>query len=155
MRCLNLLPIKLERSLRCGKGLSGGTWMPRKVHNGSQPCLMLWTSSLSGATRFLTFSMCLLKMAMALPFGQVKSKLIIEQWDEMRRVASSIRHGTVSASLLMRKLATYPRQNQVAHALTEMGKLERTSFLLEYFRDKSLRRRILMVLWRAPCYTRF
>jgi TnpA family transposase len=79
-------------------------------------------------------------------FGQVKSKLIVEQWDEMRRVASSIRHGTVSATLLMRKLAAYPRQNQVARALTEMGKLERTAFLLEYFRDESLRRRVLIGL---------
>ena len=34
-----------------------------------------------------------------LSFGQVKCKLIVEHWDEMRRVASSIRHGTVSASL--------------------------------------------------------
>ena len=33
-----------------------------------------------------------------LAFGQVNRKLISEQWDEMRRVASSIRHGTVSAS---------------------------------------------------------
>ncbi len=79
-------------------------------------------------------------------FEQVHQKLIIEQWDEMRRVASSIRHGTVSASLLMRKLAAYPRQNQVARALTELGKLERTAFLLEYFRDESLRRRILIGL---------
>src|SRR6266566_1813353 len=79
-------------------------------------------------------------------FGQVKSKLIIEQWDEMRRVASSIQHGTVSASLLMRKLAAYPRQNQVAKALTEMGKLERTAYLLEYFRDEALRRRVLIGL---------
>lgn len=47
-------------------------------------------------------------------------------------------------SVLMRKLATYPRQNQVAKALTEFGKLERTAFLLEYFRDESLRRRILI-----------
>ncbi len=77
---------------------------------------------------------------------QVNTKLIGEQWDEMRRVASSIRHGTVSASLLMRKLAAYPRQNQVAKALTEFGKLERTAFLLEYFRDESLRRRILIGL---------
>ena len=79
-------------------------------------------------------------------FERVNTKLIAEQWDEMRRVASSIRHGTVSASLLMRKLAAYPRQNQVARALTELGKLERTSFLLEYFRDESLRRRILIGL---------
>src|SRR6266704_1624082 len=64
----------------------------------------------------------------------------------MQRVASSIRHGTVSASLLMRKLAAYPRQNRVARALTEFGKLERTSFLLEYFRDEALRRRILIGL---------
>ncbi len=82
----------------------------------------------------------------SLLFGQVKSKLIIEQWDEIRRVASSIRHGTVSASLLMRKLAAYPRQNRVARALTEMGKLERTAYLLEYFRDEALRRRVLIGL---------
>ena len=81
----------------------------------------------------------------SLLFGQAKSKLIIEQWDEMRRIASSIRHGTVSASLLMRKLAAYPRQNQVA-ALTEIGKLERTAYLLEYFRDEALRRRVLIGL---------
>ncbi len=79
-------------------------------------------------------------------FDQANKKLIIQQWDEMRRVASSIRHGTVSASLLMRKLAAYPRQNQVARALTELGKLERTAFLLEYFRDAALRRRILIGL---------
>jgi TnpA family transposase len=79
-------------------------------------------------------------------FGQIKSKLIVEQWEEMRRAASSIRHGTVSASLLMRKLAAYPRQNQVARALTELGKLERTSFLLDYFRDEALRRRVLIGL---------
>jgi len=80
-------------------------------------------------------------------FEQVNKKLIVEQWDEMQRVASSIRHGTVSASLLMRKLAAYPRQNQVARALTEFCKLERTSFLLAYFRDAALRRRILNVIY--------
>src|SRR5260370_2319892 len=82
----------------------------------------------------------------SLLFGQVKSKLIIEQWDEMRRVASSIRHGTVSASLLMRKLAAYPRQNQVARARTGVGKLDETAYLLEYFRDEALRRRVLIGL---------
>jgi TnpA family transposase len=87
-------------------------------------------------------------------FDLANKKLIIQQWDEMRRVASSIRHGTVSASLLMRKLAAYPRQNQVARALTELGKLERTAFLLEYFRDESLRRRILIGLNKGKHCTR-
>src|SRR5258708_5436970 len=61
-----------------------------------------------------------------LQFSQVNPKLITEQWHKIRRFPSPLRHGTVSASLLMRKPAAYPRQNQVARALTEMGKLERT-----------------------------
>src|SRR5437588_9393347 len=43
-------------------------------------------------------------------------------------------------------LSAYSRQNQVARALTEMGKLERTAYLLEYFRDEALRRRVLIGL---------
>lgn len=46
----------------------------------------------------------------SLAFDQASKKLILEQWDEMRRVVSSIRHSTVSASLLMRKLAAYPHR---------------------------------------------
>lgn len=76
----------------------------------------------------------------------VRAKYIIEHWEEMQRVASSIRHGSVSASLLMRRLRAYSRQNRLASALTELGKLERTSFLLDYFQDESLRRRILIGL---------
>ena len=43
---------------------------------------------------------------------------------------------------MLRKLGAYPRQNALAIALRELGKLERTSFLLEYIRDVELRRRI-------------
>jgi TnpA family transposase len=76
----------------------------------------------------------------------VRAKYIVEHWEEMQRVASSIRHGSVSASLLMRRLRAYSRQNRLATALTELGKLERTSFLLDYFQDEALRRRILIGL---------
>jgi TnpA family transposase len=113
--------------------LLGFRFAPRISDALSKKLYLLDEVGVSGALRTLAF-------------GQVNRKLIIEQWDEMRRVASSIRHGTVSASLLMRKLAAYPRQNQVARALTELGKLERTAFLLEYFRDAALRRRILIGL---------
>jgi len=82
----------------------------------------------------------------ALIASPVRAKYIIEHWEEMQRVASSIRHGSVSASLLMRRLRAYSRQNRLASALTELGKLERTSFLLDYFQDEALRRRILIGL---------
>jgi TnpA family transposase len=41
--------------------------------------------------------------------GQIES-----QWDELLRLATSIRQGTVTASLVLRKLASYPRQNGLA-----------------------------------------
>jgi len=43
---------------------------------------------------------------------------------------------------MLRKLGAYPRQNALASALRELGKLERTLFLLRYIRDVELRRRI-------------
>jgi TnpA family transposase len=43
---------------------------------------------------------------------------------------------------MLGKLGAYPRQNALAIALWELGKLERTLFLLEYIRDVELRRRI-------------
>ncbi len=75
--------------------------------------------------------------------GTVESELVVPNWDEMRRLSASIRHGTVSASLMMRKLASYPKQNQLALAFKEVGKLERTIFVLNYLLDRSLQRRNL------------
>ncbi len=56
------------------------------------------------------------------------------------RVAASIRTGTVVASLVMRQLASYRRQNGVAAALRELGRLERTLFTLDWIDDPELRR---------------
>ena len=44
---------------------------------------------------------------------------------------------------MMRKLASYPKQNQLALAFKEVGKLERTIFVLNYLLDRSLQRRNL------------
>jgi TnpA family transposase len=62
--------------------------------------------------------------------------------DEVLRLASSIQQGTVTASLMLRKLGAYPRKNELALALREIGKLERTLFLLEYIQNVELRKRI-------------
>jgi hypothetical protein len=51
-------------------------------------------------------------------------------------------HGSVTASLMLRKLGAYPRQNGLAVALRELGKIERTMFLLQYISSVELRRRI-------------
>lgn len=46
----------------------------------------------------------------------------------------------------MRKLASYPKQNQLAKALAELGKIERTIFLLQWLEDPQMRRRTMIGL---------
>lgn len=48
--------------------------------------------------------------------------------------------------MLMRKLASYPKQNQLAKAPAEMGKIERTIFLLTWLQDPKMRRRTMIGL---------
>ena len=48
----------------------------------------------------------------------------------------------MTASLILRKLGAYPRQNSLAVALREVGRIERSLFMLEWLRDPSLRRRV-------------
>jgi TnpA family transposase len=48
----------------------------------------------------------------------------------------------VTASLILRKLGSYPRQNSLALALREIGRIERTLFTLAWVEDPSLRRRV-------------
>jgi hypothetical protein len=50
--------------------------------------------------------------------------------------------GTVTSSLILRKLASYPRQNALALALRELGRIERTLFTLDWLLDKDLRQRV-------------
>ncbi|KPY01618.1 putative transposase [Pseudomonas savastanoi pv. nerii] len=57
-------------------------------------------------------------------------------------LAASIKQGTVTASLMLRKLGSYPRQNRLAVALRELGRIERTLFILDWLQSAELRRRV-------------
>jgi TnpA family transposase len=73
--------------------------------------------------------------------GTINLRAISDHWFELLRLAMSIKMRTVTASVILRKLAAYPRQNGLAHALRELGKLERTLFTLDWLQDSELRRR--------------
>jgi TnpA family transposase len=68
-------------------------------------------------------------------------KHVAQHWDELLRMAASIRSGTVTASAMLKRLSAYPRQNGLAVALREVGRLERSVFMLNWLRDLDLRRR--------------
>ncbi len=74
--------------------------------------------------------------------GNVNVKQIRAHWDEILRLAASIKQGTVTASLMLRKLGSYPRQNGLAVALRELGRIERTRFMLDWMQHVELRRRV-------------
>lgn len=56
-------------------------------------------------------------------------------------VTTSIKQKTLTASLMLKKLPSAPKQNGLAKALKEIGRIERTLFMLDWFRDPALRRR--------------
>jgi TnpA family transposase len=70
----------------------------------------------------------------------VKVDLIEKHWEDLLRLAVSIGAGHVSASETLQRLAAYPRQNSLALALREVGRLQRSVFMLDWLRDPELRR---------------
>ena len=74
--------------------------------------------------------------------GTINLKAIRMHWNEILRLATSIKQGTVTASLMLRKLGSYPRQNGLAVALRELGRIERTLFILSWLQSVDLRRRV-------------
>ncbi|NOG74063.1 Tn3 family transposase [Roseicella sp. DB1501] len=73
--------------------------------------------------------------------GTVDIEHLRAHWDEALRLAVSVGSGHVAASDVLRRLAAYPRQNGLAVALREVGRLERTLFTLDWLRSSDLRRR--------------
>jgi len=57
-------------------------------------------------------------------------------------LAASIKQRTVTASLMLRKLRSYPRKNGLAVALRQLGRIERTLFALDWMQNVKLRRRV-------------
>ncbi len=72
---------------------------------------------------------------------RVKIDVIREHWDEIVRLVASLKAGTVLPSAMLRKLAAYERQNQLDLALREIGRVERTLFMLDWLESPALRQR--------------
>jgi len=80
---------------------------------------------------------------------RVNTKLIARNWDDMLRVAGSLKLGTISASELMRSLLRSSRPSTLARAIGELGRVPKTLYLLSYIDDPAYRRRILTQLNRG------
>ena len=72
---------------------------------------------------------------------RVHTDLIIEQWDELLRIAGSIKRGWIVPSLLISRMATDPKPGRTGRALREYGRLIETNFILRWARDPAMRQR--------------
>jgi TnpA family transposase len=95
--------------------------------------------------------------------GRIDTDLIAAHWEDVLRLATSIRTGVVSASSMLKRLGAYPRRNGLALALREIGRLERTLFTLDWLESPALRRQATAelnkgeaknALQRAVCFHR-
>ena len=73
--------------------------------------------------------------------GPVSMSTIEENWDELLRLAASIRAGTVQPSVILKKIAAFPRQNALNKTLREIGRVERSVFMADWLMEPALRRR--------------
>ncbi len=72
---------------------------------------------------------------------QINTALIRECWDELLRMGVSMSERVVAPSTILKKLAASKRPSQLARALREIGRIERTLFMIEWYSNPALRRR--------------
>jgi TnpA family transposase len=70
---------------------------------------------------------------------RVDTRLILELWDEMLRLAGSLKLGWVTASLVIQKLQASPRKSELAKALQEYGRLIKTIHILGWYESEEKR----------------
>jgi TnpA family transposase len=72
---------------------------------------------------------------------RIDAAAIREGWDEALRVGVSIEDRIVVPSTVLKKLAALPKTNVLSRALREIGRIERTLFMIEWYSSPELRDR--------------
>jgi TnpA family transposase len=81
--------------------------------------------------------------------GCANTQRIEQHWDDMMRIAGSLKLGTIHASELIRTLLKSERPSSLAQAIIEVGRINKTLYLLNYIDNEQYRRRILTQLNRG------
>jgi len=76
----------------------------------------------------------------------IREDLIIRHWDDMNRLAASLKDGLVRPSLVVSKLQAMQRQNPLQQAIQDLGRIGKTGHILHYVDDPPFRRRVLVGL---------
>ena len=79
-------------------------------------------------------------------------KLIEESWVEIMDIILAIHKGEITSSIILRKLNSKSKNNNLYKSLQELGRVIRTIFLLEYISNLDLRQQITDTTNKAEGY---
>jgi TnpA family transposase len=79
----------------------------------------------------------------------ISAERIARHWEDMLRVAGSLKLSTITAPELVRSLLKSDRPSGLTKAIADLGRIPKTIHLLRYLDDESYRRRILVQLNRG------
>ena len=94
------------------------------------------------------------KPLMGLTGNKIREDVIVRNWPDILRVVATLASGVLPASQLLRKFAAYPRQHELAVALREIGRVERTLFIVDWLLDADMQRRANTGLKKGGLITR-
>ena len=81
--------------------------------------------------------------------GRINLDLILEQWDQLVRLAASLKDRLTPAHVVMQRLANANASDRLAGALTQLGRLMKTIHILRYIHEAPLRDAIQLQLNRG------
>lgn len=88
------------------------------------------------------------------PARKAYENLIVTEWPNVQRIMASLAQKDVTQATIVRKLASYARQNQTKKALWELENLYRTLYFLDVIDDVGLRQSVQKALNRGEAYHR-
>lgn len=88
------------------------------------------------------------------PSRKTYADLIEKEWPTVQRIMASLAQKDVTQATIVRKLASYTRQNQTKKALWELENICRTLYILEFIDDVELRQCVQKALNRGEAYHR-
>jgi TnpA family transposase len=89
------------------------------------------------------------------PKRKINIEKIRDNWDDILRLAITIKERKTTATQILKRLTSYSRQHKLYGALKEYGKIIKTDFLLNYIDDVTLRQRIEKQLNKVEASNKF
>jgi len=86
------------------------------------------------------------------PIRKINTNLIIEEWENIKRIIVSLALKTTTQSVIIRKLSSHQRKNKTKRALWEYDNIHKSLYLLNYIDIVQLRKNVQLALNRGESY---